>query len=309
MRFFKQKSSESVPRRRVRDVEQQRQVEPTQIYRRNRTITGSRSTLFGSAAEHRSDMTSPRAEVHDLAQKRNKIVRVLGVILAVSALLLVLLWHFIASYSLRATDGVQISNQDQYKRVLNDYLLRQPLQRFRISLDQDQLTNYMAAQLPEVEKVQLRGVSGLGSSEFELTMRKPVAQWSVDGVDKFVDSNGVSFSANYYNVPFIQVIDNSGISPTSGAAVASSRFLGYVGRVVTVAQQNGYKLTSVTIPLATTRQIEVKLEGVPYAVKMSVDRPVGEQVEDMSRAIVYLSQNGQSPQYIDVRISGRAYYK
>jgi hypothetical protein len=44
-------------------------------------------------------------------------------------------------------------------------------------------------------------------------------------------------------------------------------------------------------------------------VKFSVDRAVGEQAEDAARAVRYLDGKGMSPEYLDVRISGKAFYK
>ena len=62
-------------------------------------------------------------------------------------------------------------------------------------------------------------------------------------------------------------------------------------------------------PKDTTRQVEVKLKGVTYPVKYSVDRPVGEQTEDAKRSIVHLQQRAIAAEYIDVRVSGKAYYR
>ena len=42
---------------------------------------------------------------------------------------------------------------------------------------------------------------------------------------------------------------------------------------------------------------------------MTVDRPAAGQVEDAVRAIRYLTNRGITAEYIDVRVSRRAFYK
>ena len=53
----------------------------------------------------------------------------------------------------------------------------------------------------------------------------------------------------------------------------------------------------------------VSLDGVGYSIKMTVDRPAAGQVEDAVRAIRYLTNRGVAAEYIDVRVSRRAFYK
>jgi len=140
-------------------------------------------------------------------------------------------------------------------------------------------------------------------------MRTPIAGWSMNGKQQYVDSSGVSFGRNYYPAPSVQIVDNSGIQVAAGQAVASNSFLGFVGQIVGLAKTRGYTTTQVVIPSATTRQIELKLKDIAYPVKFSVDRPAGEQVEDMTNAIEWMKRHNLTPQYVDVRISGRAFYR
>ena len=68
-------------------------------------------------------------------------------------------------------------------------------------------------------------------------------------------------------------------------------------------------MQQVIIPASTTRQVELRIKKVSYPVKFSVDRPAGEQTEDMARVIKYLKSKGVNPDYVDVRVSGKAFYK
>ena len=92
-------------------------------------------------------------------------------------------------------------------------------------------------------------------------------------------------------------------------AIASNRFLSFVGRVVSLTKASGYTVVQAMLPAETTRELEIKLKEGDYLVKLSIDRPVGEQVEDMIAAVRYFTGSGQTPKYIDVRVSGKAFYQ
>ena len=141
-----------------------------------------------------------------------------------------------------------------------------------------------------------------------MAMRQPIASWVLTGKQYFVDGEGIPFEKNYYETPVVSVIDQSGIQQTPGTAVASSRFLAFVGRVVSEAGKYSLVVEQAVIPAGTTRQLEVKVQGRGYPIKLSLDRPAGEQVEDMKNALGYFDAR-QAPQYVDVRVSGRAYYR
>jgi hypothetical protein len=140
-------------------------------------------------------------------------------------------------------------------------------------------------------------------------MRKPVAGWKIDNKQYFVDAKGVAFERNYYGNPTVQIVDDSGAVLQQGTTVASNRFLGFVGRIVALSKDRGYIVSQAILPAGTTRQLEVKIQDVGPLVKLSIDRPAGEQVEDMGRALVFLAGRGQSPAYVDVRVSGKAFYQ
>jgi len=91
--------------------------------------------------------------------------------------------------------------------------------------------------------------------------------------------------------------------------VASNRFLGFVGRIVALSKSSGYTVTQAVLPVGTTRQLEIRLKDVVPIVRLSIDRPAGEQVEDMSRTLGYFIGRGEAPAYVDVRVSGKAFYR
>jgi hypothetical protein len=196
-----------------------------------------------------------------------------------------------------------------YEEVLQSYFAAHPAERLRFMLNETSLNDYMHAQSPEVASIEQVGSAGFGKSSFKLTARKPIAGWSIRGSQQYVDASGTAFERNYYNSPGVQIVDKSGAQVESGHPVASNRFLGFVGLAVGQAKTQGYTVTQVIIPSGVTRQIELRLDGVGYPVKLSVDRSAGEQAEDMARSIRWLQGQGKTPEYLDVRVEGKAFYR
>lgn len=220
-----------------------------------------------------------------------------------------MLYQLTASSSVLSSDGSLSIDSNRYTKAIDHYLTLHPIERLRFVLNEQRLNDYMQHALPEVVATEIDGNDGFGTSRFVVTLRKPIASWLIGQDQYYVDSNGVPFQKNYYDTPSVRIVDQSGIQQTAGTAIASSRFLNFVGRSVSTAKQYGLTIEQAIIPPETTRQIQLKVAGHEYPVKLSLDRPVGEQVEDMQRSIAYLDGKGVKPAYLDVRISGKAFYR
>ena len=140
-------------------------------------------------------------------------------------------------------------------------------------------------------------------------MRQPIVSWKVDATNYFVDAQGVSFTESVYPSPNVTIVDNSGVRHTAGTAIASERFLSFVGRAVALAQQNELEVRNVNIPAGTSRQVSFEVRGVNYPIILSIDRSAAEQIEDALRAINYFKRQQKNPDYIDVRVKGKAFYR
>ncbi len=283
-------------------------LEERYAFRRNRTITGSASPHVVSTSESNAQLKSTRVQAHDLTRQRRHIASVLSLVLLAVIVLGGLVYEFTA-HSIVRTSDVSRSLDSRYTKAVDDYFARQPIERLRFMLREDALQEYIQSVAPEVKTITSEGFHGLGESLFVIEMRRPIAGWSIRGAQQYVDASGVSFGYNYYTKPAVQVVDNSGVQVEAGQAIASNQFLSFVGRVIGLVNSQQRTVTEVVIPQGSTRQIEIKMKEVSYPVKLLVDRPAGEQVEDMGRSINWLSQRNVTPEYLDVRISGRAFYR
>lgn len=309
-KLFKKKQPD-IPRRRMVTDEVKKPSNPQATFKRNRTLTGSTSNRFKATDTNQSDFESPRVHVHHLTHQRRRIFSILLIVIMSIAVLFLILSNFTATTSISMSD-VSISktiDNSIYEKTIQEYMDINPMSRFHFVLDQSSLTAYVSSKLPEVISVEQKGVVSPGMTNFVVTMRKPVAGWRINDKQYYVDSKGIPFERNYFAAPDVQIVDNSGASPQNGGAIASKRFLSFVGRVVALSKANGYTVTQAILPADTTRQLGVKLKEVNYLVKLSIDRPAGEQVEDMDRALKHFIAQGRNLTYIDVRVSGKAFFK
>ncbi|MDN5275934.1 MAG: hypothetical protein JWN33_583 [Candidatus Saccharibacteria bacterium] len=296
----------SPPRRELRTAPDER--DDATFYRRNRTLSG-----YGMQSRRLelTDAGKERAHVHHLRHKRRKAGLILLSSLSAIVILSIILTQFTAQIEVGTSDTTVSSSlkADRYQRVISDYLAGRPIERLRFALNEAALGQYMSSRLPEVNAIRQENLPGIGSTHFVVSLRRPIAGWRINNNQYYVDAKGVAFEENYYRAPDVQIVDNSGANVNAGGAVASTRLLGFVGKVVSYSQSKGLKVQEATLPLGTTRQLELRIENVKPVIRLSIDRPAGEQVEDYARAISYIEQHNLAPSYMDVRVSGKAFYR
>ena len=71
----------------------------------------------------------------------------------------------------------------------------------------------------------------------------------------------------------------------------------------------GYTVTKVILPVNTSRELYVDLAGETTYFKVSMDRGAAVTAEDVERMLRYLKERELAPEYVDVRVEGKAYYK
>jgi hypothetical protein len=306
MGLFSKKQPETSRRRQSDALNES--LDERYTFRRNQTLTGSLSPNVVTANDMSAQIRSPRAHVHELARRRQHVGLIFLMISLVCIVLGVLILQFTASVHVRSSE-LTTQLDGRYVRDIEDYLNRQPVERLRFLLREDHLLAYLQSVAPEVASLEVDGATGYGTTGFVVTMRQPIVAWNINGKRQYVDTTGTAFTRNYFDDPAVQVVDESGIQIAGGETVASNRFLGFIGRVVGLSRQANYAVTDVILPRGMTREVDIRLDGVGYPVRFSVDRPAGEQVEDMDRAMTWLNVQDKKPEYLDIRVSRRAFYK
>lgn len=300
--FSKKKSESNLSRREIAARRQAKIYEdlPTQSYRRNRTLN-SRQTI--SPLE-----TSERLEAHELVKKRRSVARRLFMTAVGLAIIVFLLFQLTIDISIQTPDMKSSNSSKKYVAALNEYYSAHPAERFRFFLNNNDLKQFFLQKAPEVKNIRIEG-DFLARSAVKLTFRQPVAQWSSGGRVYFVDDGGVTFEQNYFDAPAVAVRDESGLPTRGGQEVINRQFLSFLGQAVSAFAQYKIKVSEATLPASTVRQVWFKVEGRATQVRMTVDRSAQSQVKQAVIALEYLGKTGSVPEYIDVRVDQRSFYK
>lgn len=99
------------------------------------------------------------------------------------------------------------------------------------------------------------------------------------------------------------------IEDESGTGYITDKIKDFVGMLESDFKDLGYKVTRAIVPVGKTREVDIYLDGRNEYFKCQIDRNTAETAEDAVRMMNYLDKNGKSASYVDIRISGRAYYK
>lgn len=312
-RQFSRASSKQKPNRRQADLQKARDEERQgqSAFRRNRTLTGSTSGSISSSSELSANIKSPRAHVHHLSRHRRRISMLLAAVLLLCVGMYIFLINFAGTTAIVVTDYGTLNEKQssQYHDALDSFLRSQPFERFTLLLDESKFSSHMQGSINSVEHADLEPTGKFGEAQLVVTARKPLARWSGGQGVEFVDKDGVIFSTNYYKAPKLRIVDNSGITSTNAKVVTSRRTLQFAGRIIAALQSYDLAVDDVEIPIFTTREIDIKLKSDKTLYKLNIDRPVGRQAEDLMRAHRYFEQKNLSPEYADIRVGSKAYYR
>ncbi len=89
----------------------------------------------------------------------------------------------------------------------------------------------------------------------------------------------------------------------------STRVRTYIAELEQDFRDLGYRVARVTLPTGTSRELYVDLDGQTTYFKINMDRGSAVSAEDAERMIRYLRERDLHPEYVDVRVEGKAYYK
>ena len=219
-----------------------------------------------------------------------------------------LLFQLTIDTSIQTLDMKSSNSSNKYVVTLNEYYSAHPAERFRFFLNNNDLRQFFLQKAPEVKNIRIEG-DFLARSAVKLTFRQPVAQWSSGGKVYFVDDGGVTFEQNYFDAPAVAVRDESGLPTRGGQEVINRQFLSFLGQAVSAFAHYKIKVSEATLPASTVRQVWFKVEGRATQVRMTVDRSAQSQVKQAIIVLEYLGKTGSVPEYIDVRVDQRSFYK
>lgn len=306
MNFFKSRNKETPVRRQPTLMSGQ----DAYTFRRSRTLTGSLSSEVRTIAEDHSQLKSPRLKLHQLQRHRRLVATGLGL-----SLILVVGLGWLVGQFIRLPDDITYTqalnaqpDSAQYNETIQKYFAIHPTERFLFRLQPERLTDFVSDNHAEVESVVVEKRT-VGAFDVAFVLRQPVLSWRSGDSQLYVDTSGVPFRDNYFTEPRVAVDDRSGIKLEDTNVVASNRFIEFLGRIVGGVSQAGLNVDKVIIPAGTTREVDLQLASRAFPIKTHIDREPSSQAQDVVNAVRYLDSKQVVPQYIDVRIAGKAFYQ
>lgn len=107
----------------------------------------------------------------------------------------------------------------------------------------------------------------------------------------------------------LPTVNVTGLNTSIGSQALSSDDAAFMSYISQELQAQHLNLASLSI-VPNSRELDVSIAGQAYIVKFNLQGDDKEQVGSYLALRQYLSQNKITPtQYVDVRVSGRAYYK
>lgn len=277
-------------------------------FRRSRTMTGSLSSTVLAASERFGDLKSNRQKHHELKKQRRWLFGGFLIVVIMGVSLYMLLAQFMTSVTVVVT-GAPHNLTTAYADTIQKYISARPSERFIFALNHDTLLTYVQHDYPEISGITVTHAGLFQPGRAEITLREPVASWTVQGKRFYIDNHGVQFTTHIGAEPTLIVEDKTGIDPNSTGAIASERMIHYIGRLVALLGEKGYQVEKLELPLLTSREVDVYLQGRAYRIKTSVDRDPAGQAMDVENIVAYLEKQSISPTYVDARVSSRAYYR
>ena len=290
------KEEKNLTRREMREKILEERSREKGDFRRGKTISRHQK-------EH-----SERSENQKLVIRRRKLGAFFVILAIFISLISIFLFQFISKVSIVSNES-KSQNLIKYEKSVEEYLNINPSERILSNLNKNALLESLQKDYPEVLSISDIKFNGLTSYKIYLDFRKPVASWLVDGKEFFVDSEGVSFNINNFEKPSLNIIDDSGAIVSNGKNVASSSFFSFIGKLVSAANKQGLEISKIRIPPLSLRQVEVSVKGVSYFARMSTADSAEGQIINFKKAIEYFGTHKISPNYIDLRIEGKGYYK
>lgn len=280
------------------------------VFRRSRTITGSVSPQITASAQSRGQLKTDRLKLMELRSYRQQVLKMLGAVLLAAGALAFLAGNLTIIPAISAAQpGVRQHNIQAYQQTVSEYFGAHPLERFGFAMRPDAIQDALRRAHNELAGIGLQRDWYGGNVQLTLYFRQPLLMWQTDGERFYVDKDGVAYGYNHFAEPAVAVTDESGLPPDHTGLVASARFIRFLGLLVDAV--NGYdkgKVKSIIIPSAA-REIDLKLEGRDFLVRTHIDRDPHEQAQDIAFALNYFDQRGIRPQYIDMRVAHKAFYR
>ena len=288
---------------------------PAGSFRRNSTVI-SRSQR--ELEQRQQSVTQRQYERKNLDAKR-RIQRRVGVGIAVVFLLFLAQRLQIGSVSVDSNASSKLSANEKsgYESTVQEEYNKHTIMSQFWLLDNKAFEEAMILRYPEIRSIDVRAAVPFSTDlKTTISFRKAVFVWrDASGSTQFVDNSGTLFAkdldATVNTKKLVAIEDQSGTVLEPGNPVLTTGLVQFIGQLHTKipAVFQGKPITKVIIP-RSTREVQLQITDVPYLIKLSSQRTLEEQVDELVLLVNHLqTQKIQPAAYLDVRVPHKAFYK
>jgi cell division septal protein FtsQ len=176
-----------------------------------------------------------------------------------------------------------------------------------LTLNNGQLASDLQQANPLILSAQIRR-KWLHTVIVTVVLKQPSLGWSSDGQSYLLDRNGSVIGALPPGSVLPVVNDTSNLPVSVGQAVVPTQFVAFVDGLVPALDSDGYKVTGLEVK-DTTLDLDVSTSK-GYKLIFDTSRSVLSEMHDLKAVQGVLTSSGKVPaSYVDLRISGRAYWE
>lgn len=216
-------------------------------------------------------------------------------------------WLVWDQFTIRVVNITTPSLDDQVKQKALTFIHADLTQSNLLTFHPAKLSHQLLTAMPQLEAVDVER-RWPHSVALTITIKRPALGWSTGGQAYLLDDDGTVIGSLPAGSKLPVVVDSSNLPVQGGQQVVTASFIDFCTTLITALPATGLKATQFTVQ-QTTYDLTVQTNQ-PYHLIFDTTRNVNDEVSDLKTIQAKLAQLHQTPnQYIDLRISGRAYYQ
>lgn len=210
--------------------------------------------------------------------------------------------------------NIYLHNISTYEQAAQKIITSKWLNNNKVTINNTEIAKQLKLQFPELSEVSVTLPLINRRPVIYISSSLPVLLLMGENGSMVVDARGVAILPatkvhNLSHYKLLAVKDQAGLVPVTGQTILPSTAVKFISVVNSQLKSSGHTIELFTIP-AKGNELDIKLSGLPFILKMDMSGSSKEQVGAFLAAKNKVTRLKTIPkQYIDVRVVGRVYYK
>jgi cell division septal protein FtsQ len=219
--------------------------------------------------------------------------------------IVIVLWVVWSLFNVHSVVVTTPTKNDNVKSEVQTLLTKSFTQDNLLTLDTGKLTTDLITLDPQLKAVTISRLWPHGV-QVVVTQKQPALGWSTGNQNYLLDRDGTVIGSLPSGSTLQVVVDGSNLPVQKGQQVVTASFVTFCNELLADLPSTGLKATGLRVQ-DTTFDLYVQTNK-NYQLIFDTTRPAADEVADLKTVLATLA--GKVPsQYIDMRISGKAYYQ